>query len=264
MKQLSLFFKNPVKKIIVIGLFLLLLGISGCSKYRIDKGNMTIKDIVYEKESDNSNEYTVFIGENGSLEPYIAIDDNNSGVLLLRKYLLDIPIPYNTETSFGSKSGYYSESIVDNYLNKEYLLTLCHYTQGIIKDSSIKISTLKTVDSGGSIRKTESIERKAFVLSATELGIKSNMTSKENESLNYFKDNDNLIATYKDGVADAYWLRSAYLWDDHQAWAVGSDGRVGGSLVSFEYTLRPAFYLPRDTPIEKEYLDGNDVYVIKR
>jgi len=255
-----------VKKITCLCLLLAL--ISACALTKNEKGNnenktgdIMLKDITYNKRSNSS--FTIYIKEDDSFEPYLVIDNNYSnGVLLLRKYLLDEEVIFNDQKSQGSNGGYYPASNVDTYLNTIYFSKLSSELQDIILDATISVSTLEGVGGGGSIIETENIQRKIFLLSATELNIKSGMASKEGIPLDYFNKTDNWIAVNKNGEARNYWLRSAYHWDDIQAWVIASDGTYGGASVSSTLAIRPAFCIPGNISIKEENVNGESVYVI--
>lgn len=225
--------------------------------------NLRLKDIVY---NNNEDDFTLYIKENDDYVPYIAIsDDYGGGVLVVRKYLLDEHTYFNAQKSQGSAGGYYPNSNVDRYLNDIFLVQLSTTMQEAILQTPIEVSTINSVTHGGFVRDTETITRKVFLLSATEMNIKSGMACKEGEALSYFKGEKNFVACKDDGIADAYWLRSAYLWDDIQAWSVGADGKYGGSSVSLSYFLRPAFCLDKDTQIKTniDVIPEKTVYTIE-
>ena len=254
-----------VKRIVVASLFFIFL--SACTLTTNNDINgkseeLMLKDIAYDNRSNYSN--TVYIQEEESFEPYIVISKNyNNGVLLLREYLLDDEICFSAEKSYGSCGGYYPISNVDNYLTSVFLQKLPPELRQQVLETSIKVASLDSVSTGG--RGVESVKRRVFLLSAKELGIKSFVASKEGNRLSYFNDSANWIAVNSSGDARNYWLRSAFLGDDIQAWVIACDGKYGGSRVSAPLALRPAFCLSSDTKIErKEGVVGNEaVYVLK-
>ena len=203
---------------------------------------------------------TVYVKENNNYEPYLVITDNyNGNMLLLRKYLCNEQIYFSGEKSHGSNGGYYPCSHIDNYLNTEFLSLFSHEMQEKIISSQIDVSALDSISGGGAIRNTEKISRKIFLLSATELNIKSGMALREGTPLKYFKDNKNVIAYTDDNTPQVQWLRSAYLWDDIQAWTIGCEGEYGGSSVSLEFYFRPAFCIDKNTNIT----ENNQKYYIE-
>ena len=60
------------------------------------KTPQTLKDLAYDR--DKRLGYTVYIPENGKLEPYLVLTQNyykQGNVLLIRKYVLEVPLPHN-------------------------------------------------------------------------------------------------------------------------------------------------------------------------
>jgi hypothetical protein len=257
-----------------IGLFILLVLLSllsSCSlneyqniEKKVESGNFVLKDIAYNKKLEEA--HSIYIQEDESYEPYLVIDgDYDGGVLLLRKYLLDEGIQYSEEQSHSTYGGYYPNSIIDAYLNTMFLSKFPQSLQDKILDTTISVANLETVGSGGGIDKTDNINRKIFLLSATELNIRGSMKATEGKPLAYYKKRDDLTAQLKIGANDAYWLRTAYLWDDIQAWVIDAAGKIGGASVSYTFSLRPAFCLEGNTAVVEtdEIVEGRKVYVLK-
>jgi len=227
-------------------------------------GKAILSDISYDKNKKNPDAYTVYIQEDDLYKPYLVISGNYSGrCLVLRKDLLDEKLVFNNEKSQGSYGSYYLDSEIDTYINTIYFARLSAAMRNSISETSIKISTRENVRSGSGVGKTENIKRKIFLLSATEINVKSIMASNEGAPLSYFRNTDNLIAFRSDGEAGDYWLRSAYHWDDIQSWAVTYTGICTGFAVSEELHARPAFCLPSDSAIRDESINGKSVYVIE-
>ncbi len=202
----------------------------------------TIKDIAFDINKEY--EFTVYIKEKDSYEPYLVIESKyDKGVLLLKKYLEGEDIFFNPQKSQGTRGGYYPKSNVDSYLNSEFKSRFSTTLQNKILDTTISVTTKDGVGSGGMKRDTENVQRKLFLLSATELNIRDGMACVEGKPLKYFKGEKNFIATNNKGDAMAYWLRTAYLWDDIQAWAISlaGSGAAGGVSVSSTLAVRPAF-----------------------
>jgi len=225
----------------------------------------TIKDIAYDVNKEY--EYTIYIKENESYEPYLVLDSKyDKGVLLLKKYLEGEDVCFNPHQSQGSRGGYYPESNVDVYLSTDFLSRFTTTFQNKILDTTISVTTIDGVGAAGRKRETESIQRKIFLLSATELNLKSILACVEGKPLAYFKGGKNYIATNKNGDAMAYWLRTAYLWSDIQAWSIGitGGGAVGGDLVSTTLAVRPAFCIDGSTAIKETdgIIEGKKVYTL--
>ncbi len=87
---------------ILIFIFLIL-GLSSMIMLLIKQPNLippkapkTLKDLAYD--SDKRLGYTIYIPENGKLEPYLVLTKNyykQGNVLLIRKYVLEVPLPHN-------------------------------------------------------------------------------------------------------------------------------------------------------------------------
>jgi len=139
-------------------------------------------------------------------------------------------------------------------LNETYLMTLDETVRSRIMDSTITVSSLETILYGKRPAKTEQIQRKVFLLSATEVGIRSGMTGTEGRALAYFDDCVH---------PGPQWLRSAYLWDDLHAWMLEPEGPYEESVSTAAY-VRPVFVLPGDTAIteSEEVIAGRTVFVL--
>ncbi|MCL1829669.1 MAG: DUF6273 domain-containing protein [Oscillospiraceae bacterium] len=231
-------------------------------------------ELVYKRKGQNPDRYTVYIQEDGVYEPYLVIDgDYDGGVLLLRKYLTEEMSPYKITHPYGkgdyngSRGGYYPLSDVDAFLNTDFIEKFPQWFQDMIRETNILVSTSETVRGGSkNPRETETIQRKIFLLSVKEVkDEQSRLAAVEGTVLRYFRYRTRLkerIATLKDGTAKPHWLRSAYLWNDIKAWLVGWNGQIGGGSVSSSYPLRPTFCLSLNTPIQPEEIDGRKAYVI--
>jgi hypothetical protein len=223
----------------------------------------TIRDIAYEKNRDDPETYTIYIQEDDVFEPYFVVSDNyNGNCLLVRKFLVNENLVFSYEKSQGSYGGYYPDNEIDKYVNTVYFAKLSSTVQDKVLDTSIVVSTKDGVRSGSGIGKTENVKRKVFILSATELNIKSIMASAEGKPLAYFKNTENLVAYHNVDKAGDYWLRSSYHWDDIQAWMITYNGTCTGAAVSQKLSVRPAFCLQRDAVIQKENIGNKTVYVI--
>ena len=237
--------------------------LTSCSQPANYRDSVNLGDIIYTNKEQDA---TFYLQENDAYVPYIAIaDDYRGGVLVLRKYLLDTPLYFNNTKAHGSKGGYYPGSNIDHYLSDSFFQQLSHSIQDAILQTHVEVATLRSVSTGGGINSTENISRKVFLLSATEMNIRSWMACKEGSGLRYFMDYQNYIACSSNGTPDAYWLRSSYLWDDIQAWSIGADGEYGGSSVSLPLCVRPAFCLDGETLLKfsSELIQGKTVYYIE-
>lgn len=227
----------------------------------------TINDIAFDVNKEYG--YTIYIEENEAYEPYLVIDSKyDKGVLLLKKYLEGENVYFNPQQSEGSLGGYYPNSNVDSYLNTDFISRFTTTLQNKILDTTISVTTKDAVGASGMKRKTENIQRKIFLLSATELNIKAGTACIEGKPLAYFKGKKNFIATNKKGDAMSYWLRTAYLYTDIQAWSIGitGNGNEGGDWVSQTLAVRPAFCIDGSTAIKEMdgIIEGEKVYTLDK
>jgi hypothetical protein len=211
------------------------------------KGEERTPGVVYIKED---KEYTPFL--------VIAESYSNGGTLLLRRHLLDDEIAYKPEVD--PKGAYYPSSRIDKYLGGEYLKKLS--VSGKIPKTEIRVAS--GVALGEVVRETEPIKRKVFLLSATEHGFKSVINCVEGETLEYFRNGRNQKADCKSGVAKDYWLRSAYFWEENQAWFISETGICSGAHITAEMALRPAFCLPGTMKVKKsdKILEDETVFAL--
>lgn len=248
----------------LISCMLMLGGCEQMASQENEKSILTINDIAYNVNKKLG--FTVYISENERYVPYLVLtNDYNGRVLLLREYLLSEPYCIKDVNWEGSGGSYYPESDVDLFLNKEYISTIPISIQNVIFETEVIVTTAKSLQKGGGFAETEKIKRKAFVLSATELGIKSGMANTEGKSLKYFKDTSDLIATDENGESHIYWIRTPYLVDDIKTWTVSYDGSWGSCPVALKQMIRPAFCISKDATIKEisDIIDGRTVYVLE-
>lgn len=235
-------------------------GISTASK------EQTIKDIAFD--TNKSSGYTVYLQENSGFVPYLVLTTDYDGyALLLRKEVLDRDLIYNDKES--SYSSYYKDSLIDRYLNQEFLSTLEPEIQQLIPDTDITIvaeSSFHTIETT-----VENISRKVFLLSSAEVGLSDvSYAGMEGKPLKYFKDADSRIV-YKQEAQWSWWLRTPYLGtgSSMMVWAINPRGVAGERGVAGLLTeggVRPAFCLDHSVAIEKsdKVVSGKTVYVIAK
>jgi hypothetical protein len=248
-----------------------------------------LEEIVYRHDLQSPNNYTIYLQEheNGPYEPYLVLEaDYDGGVLLLRYFLLDETMEYrngsdNKPDTPGAGLSYYPDSDIDDYLCDTFLPSLAPDLQEQILETTISIADLVDLNRNswkGEYweRKALSINRKVFLLSATELNIETNLNVPEGRFLRYFKNQKHWEAGITDeakakGLHQSYWLRSTYLWQDYMAWAISriginswgmNPGYVYGGPAGGFYSLRPAFCLAPDTAITRAEVDGAERYVL--
>ena len=144
----------------------------------------------------------------------------------------------------------------ENELNRYFELPVDQEPDAII-------SVCDTAEGGGD--SVIEIERKVFLLSATEVGkprLRTILT--EGEALKYFFNNEQRIACFETGEAVPWWLRTPSVAHDNVVCGVGSNGIIGiggvGTINGDEKNgVRPAFCMPADIPI---YLGDDGYYIL--
>ena len=225
--------------------------ISGCGS-DTDRPPSVLGDLAYTEEKEEL-EYTLLLPEDDRLVPYLVLTDdyNNTGnCLLLRKYLLDETSIFNVNARY---SGYYEYSEVDQMLEQDFLRKLSPDASDLIVPTEIPITARESLHVGGDT--VIEIERKVFLLSATEVGKPGSRTIlTEGEALKYFYNNEQRIACFETGEAVPWWLRTPSVAHDNVVCGVGSNGIIGiggvGTINGDEKNgVRPAFCMPADIPI---------------
>ncbi|MFZ2802181.1 MAG: DUF6273 domain-containing protein [Lactococcus chungangensis] len=218
-----------------------------------------LKDLAYD--SDKRLGYTIYIPENGKLEPYLVLTKNyykQGNVLLMRKYLVEAAIPHKEIQT----TSYYAESIPDRFMNELFIHEFPSKLSSQIKMTTLNIKAKNGIQVGDEIEK---IKRKLFLLLEKEVGIEIFATSDE-KKIGYFIDKkfERAIASTKDGTLGLWWLRGsgAHHFVD-LATLVTDYGGVGSSEVRTPNYLRPSFCLPPNTKIAKETIKGQEIYVLK-
>ena len=235
--------------------------ISGCDS-DTDRPPSVLGDLAYTEEKEEL-EYTLLIPEDDRLVPYLVLTDdyNNTGnCLLLRKYLLDETSIFNVNAIF---SGYYENSEIDQMLEQDFLRKLSPDASDLIVPTEIPITARESLHGGGD--SVIEIERKVFLLSATEVGKPGSRTIlTEGEALKYFYNSEQRIACFETGEPISWWLRTPSVAHDNVVCGVGNNGTIGiggvGSFGEKEYEngVRPAFCMPADIPI----YPGDDGYYV--
>src|SRR5690554_5530521 len=277
-----------IKKVQCMLLFFIIANIilvMGCESVEKDSENVTISDIAYDNQvssgifskigSGNNkieeNDYTVYIEENDEFVPYLVLtSDYNGNTMLLRKYVLEEERPYNED----SQEVFYENSLVDKFLNNEYIKTLSDYVQDNIVNTQVLVTSTYTSEIGNRELETYKIERKAFLISYTELGLERIRVAKEGKSLEYFENKKSYSAyAYEGGEERIWYLRTPYFGNSGDAvWVVGIDGTLAGKgILEFgeelaKSSVRPALCVDNSLLIKesKEVVDGETVYVIKK
>jgi len=193
----------------------------------------------------------VYIQEDKSLEPYFVLTDNyNGNCLLLRKDILDKESLFNNDSRY---SAYYAKSIIDKFLNDEFLNELSANIRCKIVPSNITITTQNSLGICGT--DTEIIERNIFILSLSEIvGYSSTTIPKDGKLIEYFSNKKSRISSKKDGTISNWWTRTPNTWDDNALCTITNTGAfcITNTAHMREGTfcgVRPAFCLPKKTKI---------------
>lgn len=214
----------------------------------------TIGELAEVSKTENNN--SIYIMEYEKYEPYIILAYNDDSVLVWRKNLSEEKIQYNTKAIFGTGGNYYAESNIDEYLNNEYIERYSTTLQQNISDTKISIAAKETINRGDYRRNTEVIERKIFLLSAEEVGIRNSYLAKEGSQLNWFKDKSKLYSS------SPQWLRTAYLWDDTHAWILDKEYNYSENITK-KLNFKPALTLSRDLKVKKVKQNNCDIYILE-
>lgn len=227
--------------------------ITGCSK-QPNTDNLTLKDIAYDVNKEHG--YTIYIREDAAYIPYLVLtNDYNGQALLLRKNILEEDQIFNNSTS------YYKDSYIDKYLNEEFISKLDTSIQESIVATNIKIATESSLLCKGTAKDT--IKRKIFLLSITEVSTTNDFTGDEGEFLKYFKKAKHRIA-YRGKEVAPWYLRTSYTTYSSMAWVVTTKGYWTMEGTSKSNGIRPAFCLDKDTSIKisDKIGYGENVFVI--
>ena len=236
-----------MKKLMYIIALLFCLGIVIilCSCYYSSTSTCTIGSIAF---TNRSSEYTVYLLERNEYVPYLVLTDdyNKEGkTLLLRRDVLPHPRRINDYDS------YYNNCEVDNFLNSDYLSLLSNNNFDIIS-TNLKISKKSSIGNCGS--ETETIERKIFLLSCTELCLDDMINcGKEGEPLAFFANNSRIVLNGEKKYS--WWLRSPNTYFDSASYVIGSNNKVGTANSSDKNGIRPAFCVDSDLQIQKNNND---------
>lgn len=226
-----------------------------CDPSAGDSEKTTLQDIAWDPDTDGTESVSI-CGDTF----LVVTSDYNGYCLLVREHLLDEARIYNKP---GESASYYPGSDIDAYLEGEYLESLPDSIRGVIVPTDIYVTAASSLYIGGDA--TETVTRSVFLLSATELnatGSRTNLT--EGEPLRYFASADRRIATYEDGSAGSWWLRTPNTSSGSIVCGVDTGGVVGiGGIYNpneesgYRNGVRPAFCLPGDIKVKEV---GPDIY----
>lgn len=243
--------------------------------------NLTLEKIAYDRSWKNP---VVYIREHETYVPYLVLTaDYDGNVLLLRENLLPEPMQYEPSEyvqAEGALSGgwtdweygaYYEESSIDAFLNTQFPEVFSPEVQAAIVDTTIEVTDKASYEEESWGNVTHMIERKVFLLSAVELGVKSGIgytMTEEGTPLNYFRNKEYAVkvAYMADGAEWPYWTRTPHIWEEYLVTVMGPE-EVGVGCVTPDHYIgvRPAFCMERDTVVKKsdEIVAGETVYILE-
>lgn len=249
------------------------------------KRNLTLERIAYDRSPNNP---VVYIKENGEYVPYLVLESDYDGhVLLLREHLLEEEMQYepaSDESGGGGLSGegglsggwvwydygsYYQKSRIDKYLNMQFPKVFGDAVQAAIVETTIEVTDMDSYHEENWAEATHMIKRKVFLLSAVEMGIDSGIgyvMTKEGKPLRYFKHKDlsEKKATKADGEAWPYWTRTPHIGETCTVTVIGID-IFGDATADRRLGVRPAFCMEKDTAVKvnDNIIEGESVYVLE-
>ena len=122
-----------------------------------------------------------------------------------------------------------------------------------IIDSAIRSKiagvNIQYTPAGDEYTSVTTINRKVFLLSATELGITNGSFNVEGQKIDYFNSDARRAVPER----SVYWTRTRYKYNRTQAIYIMPDGdyMIAGNSANTKYPLRPAFTLPSSIPVNE-------------
>ncbi len=196
------------RKILIFLLALFCLLFAGCK----NQNASTLADLAQSKDN------IVYLLENGSYTPFLALDSKEGNVLLLRKEVME------NFLRISDYSAEYENSDMDSYLSTEYLGVLTDNVNDFIVEAEIEVASKTSLYKAGT--ETHTIIRKVFLLSYYEMNYSDHsMAPKEGSKISFFTDDQSRVA-YRNGEPCSWWLRTPYTGYDSVSWSVGGDGTL--------------------------------------
>ena len=189
------------------------------------------------------------IKENGTLREFIVLVSNYSGTgrtLVCRKNTI------GDEDFSGTTRALYPNSNVDKYLENDYYNSIDSNIRKLIAGINIQ------VDSAYDSKGTQTINRKVFCLSYTELGGSDSEGNVIGSAIPYFNSNDRRKAVDDSGNTSEYWARNRPVNGNYHWFGIDRKGALRNTLslvinaLALSRPMRPAFTLPGNTVINKD------------
>lgn len=176
----------------------------------------------------------VMIPEKAGDVPFVIADIEGDEAVLLRREVLP------QQRRFSEYSAYYGDSEIDSYLNSEYLEELGNFADDILA-SKVVIATESSVGTVGT--DTETVERKVFLPSYTEVGLPAAHVATEEGKVFQMFESDGSPAI----SSEEYLLRSPNTNYDSMVFYVDVDGKADNGNAYDRHGIRPAFRVALDT-----------------
>ncbi|MFA6729004.1 MAG: DUF6273 domain-containing protein [Prevotella sp.] len=201
----------------------------------------------------------VKLNENGVPKKYLFLGYNHYGkgeVTLLRKDALG-----GRAWAPSGQSSYniYNGCDIDTFCNEQHIQCLDPVIKACL--INVPIPTVKGAIAGTFVSTVETLYRKGFLLSCTEVGLSG--AGVEGSAFAYFSSDANRI-TYHDETTTAvnWWLRSPYSGYTNYAYRVSANGSLYNYNVCSAYNCpRPALALSSEILVS-DSVDGDGCYTI--
>ena len=188
----------------------------------------TVSNLSHDGHESNTN--IIYVRENDDYVPYIVLTNYyNNKTLLLRQYVL------NEKRVINNYFSYYPSSSVDRFLNNVFIFFFTDLKDKIV-DSDITVLSRSAINN--ETLETETVSRKVFLLSTTELDLDD--VDIEGTPLSYFLDRENRIA-YNGSEKAQWWLRTPDTADKNVTYSINGNNVVIAEESDKELYVRPAF-----------------------
>lgn len=184
--------------------------------------------------------------------PSDIYDASCNGTWLLLKNI------YELRQWHSSNVNDYENSTIHSHLNSTFLALLDSDKQNAIKQ--IKLPYVKGTGKGAVASGANGLPCKVFLLGGYEVGWTTSDDTyfpQDGAKLDYFAEStvgNSLRIAQLNGMANLWWLRSAYTRDTGSAWRVKSNGTKYTQSVSGSRGIRPAIILPSNFIVTDDML----------